>query len=339
MIRKAVGTVDKGFNIIRTAHVELGVRDLGRSRDFYVNKLGLIETESDDEHIYLRGLEEYLHHSLVLKQSAIPGVTHIAYRVSDPKDLDALAELFREQQLDVFWVESGEERAQGRALRVHDPFGMPIEFFYEMEKVPRMLQSYDKYTGARIMRIDHVNCMVPDVQKAHDWYKNQLGFRCSEYTETDGAAPQMWASWLFRKPNVHDLALMTARGPRLHHVGFWVCDTLSILHTCDLLASTGAADAIERGPGRHGLSNAFFLYLRDPDGHRIELYTGDYLTTDPDWEPIRWNINDPLRQTFWGEPAPDSWFQEATPLLSLKSGEEVKQTDPVLPQQRSQFQT
>ena len=28
-----------------------------------------------------------------------------------------------------------------------------------------------------------------------------------------------------------------------------------------------------RGPGRHGIGNAFFVYFRDPDGHLVELAT------------------------------------------------------------------
>jgi catechol 2,3-dioxygenase len=55
-----------------------------------------------------------------------------------------------------------------------------------------------------------------------------------------------------------------------------------------------------------------FLYLRDPDGNRIELYTCDYLIPDPDFEPIRWALNDPKRQTYWGQAAPKSWFDEAS---------------------------
>jgi catechol 2,3-dioxygenase len=69
---------------------------------------------------------------------------------------------------------------------------------------------------------------------------------------------------------------------------------------------------MERGPGRHGLANAFFLYVRDPDGHRIELYASDYLTVDPDFEPIRWSLRDPRRQTLWGTAAPKSWFEEGS---------------------------
>lgn len=48
-----------------------------------------------------------------------------------------------------------------------------------------------------------------------------------------------------------------------------------------------------RGPRLHGISNAFFLYVRDPDGHRIEKYCSDYQTVDPDLEPIRRDLTDP----------------------------------------------
>src|SRR5690242_21642436 len=49
-----------------------------------------------------------------------------------------------------------------------------------------------------------------------------LGFRLTEYTETDDSrAPKLWAVWLHRKGNVHDLAFTNGRGPRLHHIGVW----------------------------------------------------------------------------------------------------------------------
>ena len=104
---------------------------------------------------------------------------------------------------------------------------------------------------------------------------------------------------------------MNGTGPRLHHVGFWLPDAMAVLRACDVLAAAGYYKEIERGPGRHGLSNALFVYVRDPDGNRIELYANDYLTADPEAEPIRWTLEDPRRQTFWGHGAPASWFEEA----------------------------
>ena len=60
---------DPPFNVVRASHVELGVRDLGRSRAFYVDCLGLLVSDESDDALYLRGVEERNHHSIVLRQS------------------------------------------------------------------------------------------------------------------------------------------------------------------------------------------------------------------------------------------------------------------------------
>jgi len=319
-----------GVDILRLGHVEYRVTDLGRARDFYVDLLGLIETEHDADRLFLRGLEEREHHGLVLRKASSPGVSHFAFRVGAEDDLDRLARRCNTLSLPSKWVEADTERGQGRALRVQDPSGLPVEFYHTMAPVDRHLQAYDRYRGPHIMRVDHVNCQVPDVQAADDWYEQEWGFRRSEYTETEDTPPKLWAVWLHRKQNVHDIALMTGIGPRVHHAGFWVPDALSVLRACDILAAAGHQDAIERGPGRHGLSNALFVYVRDADGNRIELYASDYLIADPDWRPIRWTINDPRRATFWGHVPPPSWFNEASPVESIVDGSLRTTSAPVL---------
>jgi catechol 2,3-dioxygenase len=312
--------IHPSFNIVRAAHAEYIVTDLEKARGFYIDLLGFVLSGETDDALYLRGYEERLHHSLVLRLGPTPAIDHIAYRVSSPADLDMLERYYDSLECQTCWV-TGREVGQGKALRVQDPPGFTVEYFYDMAPVERMLQRFNLYKGAHIMRIDHFNLFVPNVQLAYDYYK-QLGFRCSEYTVTDPPSEQLWAAWMYRKPSVHDVALMNGVGPRLHHTGFWMSDANSILRTCDILAAAGQTTAIERGPGRHGIANAFFLYLRDPDGHRIELYTSDYFTGDSDFEPIRWSINDPRRATFWGHIAPPSWFEEASLVLGL-DGETV----------------
>jgi catechol 2,3-dioxygenase len=95
----------------------------------------------------------------------------------------------------------------------------------------------------------------------------------------------------------------------------WVPTRLQIIHLCDLMATTGYLANLERGPGRHGISNAFFLYVRCPDGHRLEVYSCNYQTMDPDHEPIRWSLRDPRRRTLRGQPAPRSRFEERPALF------------------------
>ena len=154
-------------------------------------------------------------------------------------------------------------------------------------------------------------------------FYNEIGFRVTEYTE-DEETGRLWAAWTHRKGGVHDIAFTNGRGPRLHHVAFWVPTPLNIIDLLDLMATTGWLANIERGPGRHGISNAFFLYIRDPDGHRIEIYCSDYQTVDPDLEPIKWDLKDPQRQTLWGAPAPKSWFEEGSVFAGVRA---VRESD------------
>ncbi|BBM87562.1 3,4-dihydroxyphenylacetate 2,3-dioxygenase [Candidatus Uabimicrobium amorphum] len=315
------------FNIVRCGYIELGVRDLQKSRNFYIDILGLIETQEKDGSIYLRGLEERCHHSVVLTKSESSCVLRMGFQVENEHHLSLLhADLQQTNLYSNFTSAYGVERI----LQTVDPLGMPIEFYTSMSQVSRSLQKYGSYKGCRPMRLDHFNCFTPDVQKSHDFYSGQLGFHLTEYTETDSENPELWAVWMQRKGNVHDLALTNGVGPRLHHLAFWCPAVTDIIHLCDVMSTTGYLKNMERGPGRHGISNAFFLYVRDPDGHRIELYSSDYLTVDPDFVPIRWGLHDAQRQTLWGHAAPKSWFEEGSHFINTTTSEPQLQAQPIV---------
>jgi 3,4-dihydroxyphenylacetate 2,3-dioxygenase len=305
------------FDIMRAAHVELVVADLDASLHFYETLLGMIVTQRTDDAAYLRGWEEYLHHSLVLRQGETASVDHVALRVAGNDDLDTLAREFAGRGCELRWVEAGTEPGQGRALRVQDPFGFPLEFFHDMDVVGSNTQAFHLQRGAPILRFDHLNFHVSTPERVFTFWQ-QLGFRATEYISTDGEDEKLTGAWLRRKPTVHDVALTAGTGPRLHHFAMWLAEPSSVLRVCDQLAAAGHVHAIERGPGRHGVSNAFFVYLRDPDGHRIELYTCDYYTGDPDHPPLRWSVADPRCRSFWGTRAPDSWYDESSLLLDLE---------------------
>lgn len=297
------------FDILRAAYVELAVADLEAAERFYVDLLGMIVSARTERALYLRGWEDRLHHAIVLRESELAGAERLAFRVRSDDDLAPIARLFERRGCPTRWVD-GDHLGMGRALRVWDPFGFPLEFFYEMEQFETQLQRFDIQRGAPIMRLDHFNLHVPRLEEALGFWRG-LGFRCSEYIATDDDE-RITGAWLLRKPSVHDLALTAGSGPRLHHVGMWVTEPAAVLRACDQLAAAHHSCAIERGPGRHGVSNAFFVYLRDPDGHRVELYSCDYYTGDPDLKPLRWSVSDPRCRSFWGAAAPDSWYRESS---------------------------
>ena len=68
------------FDIKRTGRAVLHVTDLEKSKEFY-ESLGLIETESDDENVFYRAIEDYNHHCLWLRKMPEAAVEVISYRV------------------------------------------------------------------------------------------------------------------------------------------------------------------------------------------------------------------------------------------------------------------
>ena len=313
------------FNIVRLSHVELTVTDLAKSRAFYVDTLGLQVTDEDSEAIYLRAMEERGHHCIVLRKGDTASARDLGFKLYDEASLDAAEAFFRDKGLPVEWVD---RPYQSRTFRTRDPHGIPLEFYVRMDRLPPIHQQYKLYCGVKPLRIDHFNVFSPDVDESVAFY-NELGFRVTEYTE-DEETGRLWAAWTHRKGGVHDIAFTNGTGPRLHHTAFWVPTPLNIIDLLDLMATTGYVANIERGPGRHGISNAFFLYILDPDGHRIEIYCSDYQTVDPDLEPIKWDLKDPQRQTLWGAPAPRSWFEEGTTFANTEISDSQLAAQPIV---------
>ncbi|MGO3151160.1 MAG: 3,4-dihydroxyphenylacetate 2,3-dioxygenase [Galactobacter sp.] len=313
-------------DILRCAYMELVVTDLAKSRHFYVEVLGLHVTEEDDEAIYLRSTEEFIHHNLVLRKGPIAAVAAFSYRVRTPEDLDKAVAFYKELDCRVERNENGFTKGIGDSVRVTDPLGFPYEFFYQTEHQERLSWRYDLQAPGELVRFDHFNQVTPDVPKATKFMQD-LGFRVTEDIQDD--AGTVYAAWMRRKPTVHDTAMTGGDGPRMHHVAFATHEKHNILAICDKLGSLRLSDSIERGPGRHGVSNAFYLYLRDPDGHRVEVYTQDYYTGDPDNPVVTWDVHDNQRRDFWGNPVVPSWYTDASLVLDLDGNPQpvVSRTD------------
>ena len=307
------------FNTLRLSHVCLNVSDLDASRKFYTDILGLQITDETSTRIYLRAMEERGHHCVILQQSDAPGTVEVlGFKTFAEDDLDKANIWFKSRGRPTSWVDRD---YQGRTLLTSDNMGIPLEFYHKMDRLETIHQQYALYRGVKPLRIDHFNVFSHNVDDSVAFY-NDMGFRLTEYTEDDDTK-RIWAAWMHRKGGVHDMAFTNGTGPRMHHVAFWVPTPLNIIDLLDLMSTTGYVTNIERGPGRHGISNAFFLYVLDPDGHRIEIYCSDYQTIDPDLEPIKWNLKDPQRQTLWGAPAPTSWFEHGARFV----GADIKHSD------------
>ncbi len=301
---------DIPFNITRLSHVVLTSRDLDKTRFFYETGLGLEVTAHDDTILCLRAIEETGHHSLLFEKITTQDegmALRTAYRMFSDDDLKRAFDYFKECGEAVEFVE---RPYQGLTLRLFDGVGVPIEFCATMEQSESRMQRFHTHAGGRLAFLDHIQIACHDVPKAYQWYSN-LGFRLTEYTAKDGT-DEMWGIWLKRKNNTQDVVFSSASGPRLHHFAYHTPELSSIIHAADVMASLGLADTMDRAPGRHGIGNAFFIYFRDPDGHRIEIFSSHYNVIDIDHKPKRWELTDTRRSQLWGFPAPKKWFSEAS---------------------------
>ena len=274
----------------------------------------MIVSDRPPDALYLRGWEERLHHSLVLRQGPVAGVARLAFRVRSEADLDALAADFAGAR-----VRDCRRRrrapGQGRRSTCAIPSGSRSRSSARWASSTRSCSASTCSTARRSRASTTSTCTRPTSRPPSRSGRRSASAAPSTSRPT---APdeRITGAWLTRKPTVHDVALTAGRGPRLHHLGFAVPGHRR--RACARATSSpppATPRAIERGPGRHGVSNAFFVYLRDPSGHRIELYACDYYTGDPDHKPLRWSAADASCRSFWGARAPDRWYDESSVVL------------------------
>lgn len=297
------------FDITRASHVRYLVGDLDRSLDFYTEVLGFVLSDREGDVAYLRGIEEAAHHSVVLtRRDGVEGATAecLGMRVRSEDDL-AIAK--RHVEAAGGSAEYVERPYQGLSLMTSFGKGYPpIELVAWMETRPRVLNDFRAQKGGRVLRMDHYQCVVPDVPTAVDRFM-ALGFRPSKYT-TDAETGRVLSIFLARKNNPHDLVLAPAAGPRLHHAAFVVSDLQAMIRAADIAGNMGYGRNVEHGPGRHGPPNGIFLYFRDPDGNRIEFILPPMQFMDPEDVPNAWNSTDSVSLVPWGGGPPPQWRSE-----------------------------
>lgn len=308
--------------IAKLGHVALTTPDLDKSLWFWRDLIGLEEVERDGDTIFLRGWGEFEHHSLSLRPGDTATVDHVAWRTKRPEDVDAFAERIRSQGTAIQKVDKGEERGQGRAFRFHSVPGQVFEIYYDVEKPKapagkrsRLLNNPYRLEGRGVSprRIDHVNMHAPDGAVAAKWLEDTFGFKTREYiVNRDG---KVVSSWMSVTSLVHDIAVSdspTGEAGLFNHLAYWVDNWSDVFRAADLIMEHEIAFF---GPGRHGISQACFLYLLDPgSGHRLEIFSGSYQIFDPDWEPIRWTPEDlSVGLVWWGPKRSRIAADHATP--------------------------
>ena len=277
------------------AHVELTTSTPAESLQFWTQVVGLEETAQAGQSVYLRGWGDRFHHTLQLTEGAAVGLGHVGWRAAGPEELEQAVARLSAAGAGEGWVE--DSVGHGRAFRYRAPGGHLHEVFWDVERYtppPGMESPFpnrpQRYVprGVAARCIDHVTITAADPRGDAEWYRDTLGHRFMEYT----VIPDRPDFPVFCMTTVcersHDLGIVWDPTPvpgRVNHFAYFVDSREELLRAADVFLNQDVA--IEFGPGRHGMGEQDYLYVRDPSGMRVEINAGGYRNYEPDWEPVR----------------------------------------------------
>src|SRR3972149_2596072 len=160
------------LDLAHLAHMEMLTPKPEESLDFFIRVLGMTPTATQGESVYLRGWDDYEHHTLKLTGSKTSGMAHMAFRARSPEALERRVAALRGSEFEVGWTDG--DLGHGPAFQCRDPDGHLIELYYETEwyKAPPELKPALKNQaqrfparGANVRRIDHLNLLTSDVRE------------------------------------------------------------------------------------------------------------------------------------------------------------------------------
>lgn len=311
--------------IAHLAHVEIFTPKIERSLAFYKDVVGLEESGRTGDSIFLRGWGEWSHHSLKLTEAPEPGLGHIGWRAWSPADLTTAVSRLEALGAGEGWLE--ESVGHGRAYRFRSPGGHLHEVFWENEmyRAPAGMESPfpdrpQRYVprGIAPRQIDHVTVMTSDPIRDAEWFRDTLGSTFTEYTMLAEDSDLVVFAMSTNNEKSHDFGMIldgSGTPGRLHHFAWWVDSRDELLRAADILLNADVP--IEFGPGRHGMGEQDYLYVREPGGARVEINTGGYRLYVPDWETKRW-VPSQGSNTFYRNVAmPQSMMEGSPPVAAV----------------------
>ena len=121
--------------VMRPGHIQLRVLDMAKALEHYVELLGLIEMDRDEQgRVYLKAWSEVDKFSVVLREADEAGMDFMAFMVIDEATLGLLTEDLVAFGCMVESIPAGELKGCGRRIRFSSPSGHRFELFAEKEQ-------------------------------------------------------------------------------------------------------------------------------------------------------------------------------------------------------------
>jgi catechol 2,3-dioxygenase len=313
------------FDIAQLGHAELRTPRLEESVAFFTDIYGLTLVGETPGRAHLRAWNDDVLTSLTLTAAPAAGLDHVAWRATSPQALERRVAALEEHGVEGTWHDG--DFGHGKAYRYTGVGGHTQEVYFETDKyvpppgekpaLPNQPQRFDP-KGAAAAHIDHINLLVPNVAEASRFQQETLGFKLRERLVPAGRDEV--GAWLSVMTKAHDLALTKEPAPttgRLHHLAYAVPETSDVIRAADIFLENDVF--IEFGPAKHSRTQGFFLYVYEPGGNRVEVFTGGIHIFAPDFETVTWDGESQGRGTAWGLSVPDSFHTHATPVFEAAS--------------------
>lgn len=287
--------------VLRPGHVCIRVMDMDEAKTHYTERLGLIQTDEDDQgRVYLKGWDEQDWFSVVLREADAPGMDFMGFKVRDAEALEGLAAKVTAFGCEVERIPAGELKHCGERVRFDSPTGHYFELYAEKDWKGNGLglDNPDSWQegmkGMQAVRYDHCLLYGDDLDGTVKLFREALGFDLSEQI-MDGDL--MIGAFLTCSNKAHDIAIVRhAEKGKFHHASFLLNSWEEVLRAADLISMHDIS--LDIGPTRHGITRGRTIYFFDPSGNRNEVFCGDY-TWYPDHPTITWTADNLGKAIFY----------------------------------------
>ncbi|HVH49165.1 MAG TPA: VOC family protein [Sphingomicrobium sp.] len=279
--------------------IELGVRDLHQSAEFYTKVWALEEVSAagDTMHFRATGGE---HHVLTIRERPQASLLGVHFAAADRGAVDQLC-----AKAKGYGVAIADDPAPldasaggGYGFRFETPDGLPMTISSDSAQHPDVVVDRSRPT-----KISHVVLNSARTDDQVPFFIDVLGFKLSDSTHM--------MEFLRCSADHHSIAIFRNNGPSLNHVAYELPNIDGLMRGAGRLKRSGFD--VEWGVGRHGPGSNVFSYFIEPNG-----FVAEY-TTELDQLDDATHV--PQDASYWQKimPNPDRWGLAGPPSNRMRA--------------------
>jgi catechol 2,3-dioxygenase len=279
--------------------IELGVRDLHRSAEFYTKVWALEEVSSDGDSIRFRATGGE-HHVLTIRERPQASLLGVHFAAADRAAVDQLCAKAKGYGVALAGDPAPLDAKDGGGygFRFETPDGLPMSISSDSAQHTDIVADRSRPT-----KISHVVLNSARTDDQVPFFIDVLGFRLSDSTHM--------MEFLRCSADHHSIAIFRNNGPSLNHVAYELPNIDGLMRGAGRVRRSGFD--IEWGVGRHGPGSNVFSYFIEPNG-----FVAEY-TTELDQLDDATHV--PQDANYWQKimPNPDRWGLAGPPSNRMRA--------------------